>query len=211
MMVQNHKRSYLLQRYKPIIENRQFDEIDLIGFLITIRSIVFYEKGKYPNIWEICCFIAHPDRDAGTTQKGFLSAKENGYKTKPGTNIVDKHNGIKEESWYKEWKKLGKDIGFSISKEVIKEISICVLSILQGSRLIKDDIEVGSLKLLYSIDSIGLCTTEGKPDSKFIGYFVVNNLQCLLPTNECEITEAIYAERQNGVLHLVTESNRTVT
>ena len=51
------KANDIFKHYKYVIENRKFDEYDILGFLIFVRN--FISKDKYKYIYEFTDLVAH--------------------------------------------------------------------------------------------------------------------------------------------------------
>lgn len=56
------KAKFIMEHYKKLIENREFDEFDILGFLIFIRSFIKPNK-QYPLIEEFADLVAHRERE----------------------------------------------------------------------------------------------------------------------------------------------------
>ena len=92
----------LFNHYKKLIENNVFTEIDIYGFLILMRSYV--NDNNLENILEFANLVAHRERTRGKILNCIKAAKDNNY------NVINKkvegYSGIREQEWYREWKKL---------------------------------------------------------------------------------------------------------
>lgn len=87
MILKTQKEKLILNHYRQILERRTFDEFDLIGFFIFIRS--FIDKGRYPNIFEICDTIAHRDRNKGKANVSIKRIIQNKYLINSCNGIMD--------------------------------------------------------------------------------------------------------------------------
>ncbi len=127
----DEKAKKILLHYKNIIEDRSFDEYDILGFLIFIRGII--PENEYNYIHEFCNTIAHRNRDRGIIYNSVRCAIESNYELKNNLLIIKNYSGIKEETWYKQWNKAGMSLDININMEIIKDITLCVFSLVQNS------------------------------------------------------------------------------
>lgn len=123
----DEKECIIFDHYKRIIESQMFDEYDILGFLIFIRSHII---NGYPIIREFSDFIAHRERDRGIIVKNSKRVKENGYKVNKSNKILS-YKGITGNEWKAEWVKLGKNFGISLTDDILSEIMLCIFSLAQ--------------------------------------------------------------------------------
>ena len=71
------KERYLLKCYKEKIENNNFTEIDIYGFLILMRSYIYEANLLY--IREFADLIAHRQRNQGLIKEAIKNAIDNEY------------------------------------------------------------------------------------------------------------------------------------
>lgn len=99
------KEKSMLAYYKNILEQRLFDEYDILGFLIFIRRHL--SDGKYPYIKEFADLVAHRKRNQGKILDAISGAIKNQYQLIPGTAHVQGYVGMQYVDWEKEWQELG--------------------------------------------------------------------------------------------------------
>lgn len=114
----DEKAKVILQHYKNKIEEQLFDEYDILGFLIFVRSYIGL-SADFKTINEFSNLIAHRKRDRGRVMESIEVAIKNNYEVAKGTKKIKGYNGIHYNEWEKEWYKLGEkfDIKFYIFKE----------------------------------------------------------------------------------------------
>lgn len=191
------KEQSILNHYRMIIENYDFDEYDIIGFLIFIRQEV--EKNHFNLILEFCNMIAHRLRNRGRTFDSMKEAVKNNYMTIPNTKIVSGYNGILYNEWEKEWKKLFSLLNIKFTKRVLLEISLCIISLAQNVEF-KD---AGYFKIFQNNkNEIALCTTEGKAESVFVTFFIIGPFSFRRIYDGGLINDAVETIRVNGRLKL---------
>lgn len=214
MIQTNQKEKFVFRVFKELIESDSFDEIDINSFLIYIRSL--FEKNDpntYQYLCDICDFVAHRKRDKGKTADGIKRAIANNYKTVNGSNEVEGFSGIKYNVWKIEWEKLGIELGINFSEAIIKNISICVLSMLQDTVFFMDkhnQTQIAVLKILQGRKCLSLGSTEGTQNSPYVMYFKVEDISFQKRYPTCEINDPLFAKRINGELHLINELNEII-
>ena len=162
----DEKAKVILTHYKQIIEDHQFTEYDVLGFLIFIRSHV--NRYDFKNIYEFMDLIAHRKRSKGIVMDDIRTASENSYEMIEGTNRIKGYFGICTEEWEKEWEKLGKQFGLLLTKSILLEITMCIYSLAQ-STIYKDNSVQGELLLFHDVDGhLSLNTKETKERTKYI-------------------------------------------
>lgn len=201
------KESVILKHYEKLFYEYAFDEYDIRGFLMFIREHIREEK-KYPCILEFSDLIAHPRRSRGIVATAIKSAIDNDYATHDGKK-VKQYNGINEERWKSEWKKLFNELGIKMSKRLIDEITICVCSMANGSIYDDNQGHTGVLYLGFSKNKVTLVTTEGNKDSLHISFFVYSGLSIDVDWHDAYfgpwVSEAI---RENTTLKLRDDSGK---
>lgn len=162
----DEKERIMLNHYKKIIEEREFDEYDILGFLIFVREKL--NKGNLNFIPEFADLVAHRKRNKGIVMNNIIGAIKNGYAIK--NHKVQGYQGINWESWQKEWNRLALELGININNDIIIEITICIYSLAQYTKY--DDANGCSGKIELFVDgttnSLCLCTTEGHGNSFFV-------------------------------------------
>lgn len=127
----DEKAKKVLLHYKSIIEDRSFDEYDILGFLIFIREII--PKNECDYIIDFCHTIAHRKRDRGIVYENVKNAIESNYELENGLLTIKNYLGIKEDTWNRQWSITGAFLGIDIDKEIIKDVTLCVFSLMQFS------------------------------------------------------------------------------
>ena len=124
----DEKEKLLIEEYKHKFSNNSFIEYDIYGFLILIRNYIKKHKSTYPYIIEFCDLIAHRKRDRGLIMDAISSAIESKYKIDNSEKIA-LVNGIDEEEWLKEWKKISQNLKLNLTERNIDEIIMCIFSL----------------------------------------------------------------------------------
>ncbi len=198
----DNKAKQIMKHYKMLFENRLFDEYDVLGFLIFIRSYIC--ESKFPNIRDFSHLIAHRNRERGKVNDCIVSAIENGYQTEKDGKTVVGYNGINYADWINEWKNIGKEFEITFDDEIIKELSVCIFSLAQFT-CYKDEKGrgAGRLELFTGNDkSLALATTEGKKDSLYVCFFKVGCFEFAREVYAGHIVNPVEAVRVDGRLRL---------
>ena len=189
----------MLAHYKKILEEKTFDEYDILGFLIFIRS--HFPKERYQQIREFADLVAHRHRNRGVIMKSIEAAIQNEYQVKE--NRIQGYHGMDYETWCQEWIDLGKEFSIKIDFDIVLEISVCIFSLAQYSEYTSGDY-FGKVEIFISKSSeLALCTTEGRGDSVYICFAKCgpfSNMNQSFPIGR--INNAIETYRENGLLHL---------
>ncbi len=175
MVKMDIKEKIMLRHYEELFDKFLFDEYDILGFLMLIRRFV---RDKYNSIVEFADLIAHRKRDRGKVMESISAAIENNYETYNGKKIKG-YNGIDERQWAAEWEGLFNDLELKMNSRLLKEITICIFSLAQGSEYEdKAGKHHGYLMLAKGRNNtLGLCTSEGKGDSLYICFSLLNNIE----------------------------------
>lgn len=200
------KEKLMLEHYKKTIENREFDEYDILGFLIFIRNKI--TKTDYPYIYEFSDLIAHRHRNQGLILNNIQNAMDTNYECKKNSNILKKYEGIGRNRWNSQWRKLGKNFHISINNDLIKEITVCIFSLAQKTEYTSQKGHLGKIELAVdNKNNLCLLTTERNKNTVYVclakcGKFNIQTKFTLgiLPS----VAETI---RENGKLILKCESN----
>lgn len=200
------KSKKILEHYRKIIENEEFDEYDILGFLIFIRC---YLDENMDFIREFSDLIAHRKRDRGIVMTNIRNAIESGYAYNEKQNKVVGYKGISQEDWKKEWYKTGEIFNIVMNEKIIKEITLCIYSLTQKTEYDDKNGNKGHIEFCAQsrFNNIALATTEGKKDSLYICFtkytgFVINEKYDGRP-----IENVIYTKRKNGKLQLLEDNN----
>lgn len=196
------KEKLILSHYKQSLENQLFDEFDLLGFFIFIRS--FINKGTFPNIYEICDTVAHRKRNQGKAYTGIKNIIKNQYHIIGRGKKLQGANGITEKSWKHEWIRFGNDYSIKINDSIIQDISLCVVSLLQDVQIQDDQKKTFAyLKIFKFQNTLSTIITEGNDDSPSVIFFIPRTTTEVI----CDgiIDDAVYTVRENEKLRLLTE------
>lgn len=197
------KEQQIMKHYKEVLEERKFDEYDILGLLIFIRRHL--QDDIYPNIKEFSHLIAHRKRTKGLINSCIVTAIENRYETEEGSRRVIGYHGMNYDEWIKEWKDFGKEFNITFDDRIIEEITLCVFSLAQFTTY-SDEKGRGSgvIELFIGKDnSMALATTEGKRDSLYVCF---SKFGCFKPCREISgghLRNPVEAIRENGKLRLI--------
>ena len=171
------KEEAILKHYKKKIESQEFDEYDLIAFLIVIRPHLNVRKHK--RIKDFADTIAHRVRNQGIAKDAIQNAKKHGYVRTPKNNKVRGYRGIAESTWEREWRDFGKTYDIKITKKIIKDITLCFYSLSQFTTYFSDKKrdgkkgKIGKMDLSAGRDSkLALMTSENTSSSLYINFSV---------------------------------------
>ena len=202
----NKKEEINLKKIKNIIENRKFDEYDIISFLIIIRP--YLTSKKNPFIYDFANNIAHRKRDRGNALESITSAEINNYLLND-EGKVNNYNGISEENWNIEWKHISAKFNIKLTPIIISEITLCLFSLVQFSEFeyninsIKDKPNLkkikGKYELLIDDDSNLHLTTLG---TKMVCYAKLINIQVEEKYKNKILFEPVETVRINKKLYL---------
>lgn len=163
------KNDVILTHYKNVIENYLFDEYDILGFLIFIREQI--DDSRCHFVKEFCDLIAHRTRSEGMIKDNIKNAIENAYQTNKKNKVMG-YNGFKWETWINEWKIIGTDFNIDFlkdNKKLIKEITICIISLAQDTEYYDNDILIGKVEpFIDSSKKLALLTSEPNKYSPLI-------------------------------------------
>lgn len=202
----DRKARKIFNHYKIIIENNSFDEYDILGFLILMRS--YLDKNKYPCIYEICDLIAHRKRNRGMIMSAIENVIKNKYEYK-GKRLKG-YQGISQKRWIKEWERFGKNYKMKLTEQTIFEIMLSVFSILQFTEYSSKK-GGGMMKLVQGKDNkIALVTTEGKLHSKQICYSIIHPYRFHYVYPGGIIKEPVETKRVGKELQLFASKTRII-
>lgn len=197
------KEKQILEHYKKILDERKFDEYDILGFLIFIRRHLDQEKNiKTECIKEFCNLVAHRQRDRGRVYNSIQEAIKNNYAYKKKTKKIRGYSGIKENEWKNEWKYLCQWLGIKYTEEMILEITLCIYSLAQNTEY--DN--CAEMTLLYINNKFSLCTKEKEKNSPYICFAQYGPYQYsnIIPEGELEKIVETYRENGKLLLRMVT-------
>lgn len=204
------KADLILKHYKNIIENKEFDEFDILGFLIFIRSYIENDI-NFNSIKEFSDLIAHRERDRGKIMNSISNAIKSNYFYDINTKKVSGYTGISEMTWKKEWKDLGNKFNIQIDDIVIKEITLCIFSLAQKSIYNKDGYSgVVEFDAISKDGEIALLTTEGNTNSFYICFLKYGGYKVDSKCDVEPILDIVYTFRDNGKLKLKCKSDTII-
>lgn len=205
------KAKFIMEHYKKLIENREFDEFDILGFLIFIRSFIKPNK-QYPLIEEFADLVAHREREKGKVMECIKNAIDNNYSYISNSKRIQGYCGINENDWKNEWIKFGNVFNILINDDILKEITLCIFSLAQKTIYNDKKGHNGMIEFdaVSKSGEIALLTTEGRKDSIFIcfakyGEYIIDTKYDGVP-----ITEIVSTFRDNGKLKLKDRLNNII-
>ena len=198
------KEKMMISHYSSIFTDYNFDEYDVLGFLIVVRRVIRNNR-KYRNILEFADLIAHRERDRGRAYNAMKQAIGNQYAIEDKEKTVKGYNGITEDSWKNEWKKLFNELDILYSKRLMDEITLCVCSLANGSVYRKNEQSIGKMYVGLDTETIALLTTEGGNDSLSVGFFVYKGITAEVRSDYEFPQESFETKRIDGDLVLMTK------
>ncbi|MBE6113950.1 MAG: hypothetical protein E7191_02620 [Erysipelotrichaceae bacterium] len=215
-MFQN-KELVIFNHYKYLIENRLFDEFDILGFLIFIREYV--DESKYIIISEYCNLIAHRTREHGKTMdaikqleviapkviRSTASYDVVNKKKKPAKRYKLNNAGIKESEWNKELDSFFQEYGIQVNEQIKKEFILCIFSFAQNTNYENGNVN-GKAELLQMLADntliLTITLTDGTKSPVFV-FSIVGPFNFLKKLKNPTIEEAVVTKRENGELRLL--------
>ena len=203
------KAKKILEHYRKVIEDEKFDEYDILGFLIFIRS---YLDKNMNIIREFSDLVAHRERNKEIVMTNIRNTIINRYAYDENLNKVIGYSGISQEEWKNEWYKVGKIFNITLNEKIIKEITLCIYSLAQKTKYEDRSGNVGYIEFLAQskFNNIGLATTEGRKDSLYICFTKYKGFNINENYDGIPIKNIIYTKRKNGKLQLL-EGNNIIT
>jgi hypothetical protein len=128
----DEKEKLMFDHYKKVIINAEFDEYDILGFLIFIRRHI--DSSRYLLIMEFAHLVAHRGRDRGKVMSAIEGAIKNSYEQEPGCKSIKGYHGMHFEDWEAEWKSFGKEYDINLTDELILDITVCIFSLTQYTK-----------------------------------------------------------------------------
>lgn len=212
----NGKEIINLKKYKELIENRKFDEYDIIGFLILIRP---YLNNTTQFVLDFANGIAHRERDRGHAFECIMDAAKNGYHVDSNGKVIG-YSGINEVEWNKEWNDISKHFSIKITPIIISEITLCIYSLFQFSKfrysndIIKKKPELkdyqGTFELLIdNSNNLHFCTSEQKT-KRMVCYGRIKNTQVDSKYKNKFFKSAVETSRINKKLYLMYNGEKVL-
>lgn len=197
------KDNIILNHYKNLLENYLFDEYDILGFLIFVRERI--NKSRCEFIREFADLIAHRNRNQGIIRENIVNSINNLYEANRN-NAVKGYHGIKWKSWLNEWKILGNKIGINFlqdNQKLIKEITICIISLAQDTKYKDKDVIIGKVKVFIDGNkNLCLITTENRSDSLSICLMQCGPFKDIVDENDGFLDYPLETKRENKKLCL---------
>lgn len=202
----NAKELINLEHYRYLIENRKFNEYDIIGFLVLIREHL--DQKINPIFYDIANGTAHRKRNKGRIYDSIYFAILNHYRIN-NKNQVNGYDGILKEEWDKECLNIGKQFNIKITPIVFKELAICMMSIIHRSEYVTNNKSInksisikGSIEIMTECDNISLLTSDDI-NKITVCFMKVENI-IVLKKNSF-ILEPVETYRKNKFLYLKTK------
>jgi len=197
------KDSLILNHYINLLNNYQFDEYDILGFLIFIREKI--NKGNCQFIQEFADLIAHRKRDQGIIRDNLVNSINNSYELNKKKEVKN-YQGIKWEKWVNEWKILGNQIGIDFTKDnkkLLKEITICIISLAQDTKYYDKDVSIGKVEpFIDGGKNLALVTTEGTTNSLMVCLMKCGPFKDIVDNNHGFFDYPMETRRENRKLVL---------
>lgn len=195
----DEKEKLILQHYRNKIENRLFDEYDILGFLIFIRRHI----SGFPCVLEFSNLIAHRERDRGIAMECISVIQDNDYMLEKGSNRVSGYNGISFESLSEELKRIGTCLEIVLNDLIVREICLCMFSLAQYTTY-RDKDAKGKITLNQGANGIlALSTTEGNFDSIYVTFSTLPGIKHVYEYSAGIISIPVHTARENGILELI--------
>lgn len=193
------KGDYILKEYWNRVVNEEFDEYLLLGFFILLRSTDVCRT--YPTIDDFLQVIAHRKRNKGIGMDCIRNAIKNNYQFVPGTRKILDYHGMDYASWEREWMQLAAHYAVSMGGSIIKDITICVFSILQFTEY-DDNNYAGVIRLMKNKDSLALYSVEKKPGSMPVCFARIEGID-FVDDGFQDFDLPVETKRHNGKLRLI--------
>lgn len=199
----NEKELNNLNHYKYLIENRKFDEYDIMGFLVLIREYI--DQNAFPIFFDIANGTAHRTRNRGIIYDSIYNAMLNSY-TIDQNGLVVGYNGFLDEDWKKECLNISKRFNIKITPIISTELAICMFSIIHRSTYITNDKSInkkinikGSIEIVTSQDNLWICTSDDI-NKVMICFMKIDNVKIL--KKDDFIMDVVETYRKNKFLYL---------
>jgi hypothetical protein len=168
------KEELMFEHYKKVLANDEFDEYDILGFLIFIRR---HMKGsRYKLIIEFADLVAHRGRDRGMVMDAIKGAIKHSYQTEPGSKHIKGYHGIDYDDWKATWETLGKEYHIDFTDKRISDITVCIFSLAQYT-VYDDGTHKGRIELFQQNQcELFLATRENKNRSPYINFAICPSL-----------------------------------
>lgn len=199
------KEQRILCHYKKILECREFDEYDILGFLIFIRGHLD-RCSTYTYIREFADLIAHRNRNKGIILECIKVCIENNYQTEKNNRTVVGYHGLDRDEWVRQWMQLGEKFDISIDENMIREITLCIFSLAQHTQYDNHAGISGKVSLFQGNDRcLALATSSGTPDSLYVCFAKLEDIDFVRNFSAGYIEKPVETVRENGNLRLRDE------
>lgn len=198
------KEKFIFEHYKKILEERIFDEYDILGFLIFIRRHI--SSSKYPYIRDFADLIAHRNRKRGKIMECIDAGITHHHETLSGPNVVKGYSGMNYNDWEKEWFDLATEFEITLSAPIIIEITVCAFSLAQCTEYVGEkSSNKGKIELFQGKDNcLALASVAAEKGSPYICFSKVGSFDYKKQYYFGIIDEPVEAVRIDGTLHLKT-------
>ena len=199
----NEKELNNLEHYKQLIENRKFDEYDIMGFLVLIRE--YLDSKKNPIIFDIANGTAHRKRNKGKIYDCIYFAIQNNYSIDKNGHVEGYH-GVFDSEWKLECTNLSKQFNIKITPIISTELAVCMFSIIHRSRYETDKklnnkkLSIkGSIEMMTGENSLSILTSDDI-NKITVCFMKIENID-VIEKNEF-IMNAVETYRKNKFLYL---------
>lgn len=204
----NEKEIKNLEHYKQLIENRKFDEYDIMGFLVLIRE--YLDPKKNPIIFDIANGTAHRKRNKGKIYDCIYFAILNNYLIDKDGHVEGYH-GVFDSEWKLECSNLSKQFNIKITPIIATELAVCLFSIIHRSKYetdiksINKDINIkGSIEMMTSENSLSILTSDDI-NKITVCFMKIENID-IIEKNKF-IIDVVETYRKNKFLYLRSNGN----
>ena len=198
------KERFMFEHYKKILEERLFDEYDILGFLIFIRRHI--SDSEYPYIRDFADLIAHRNRKRGKVMECIDAGIAHHHETLPGTNVAKGYFGMNYSDWEKEWFDLATEFQIALSAPIVIEITVCAFSLAQYTEYVGEKSgNKGKIELSQGSDNcLALASVASEKGSPYICFSKAGSFDYKKQYSFGLIDEPVEAVRIDGVLRLKT-------
>lgn len=171
--------------------------------MIFVRERI--NKSRCEFIREFADLISHRNINQGIIRENIVNSINNLYETNRN-NAVKGYHGIKWNSWIEEWKKTGEKIGINFmqdNKKLIKEITICIISLAQDTKYKDKDVIIGRVEaFIDGSKNLCLVTTENRSNSLKVCLMQCGPFKDIIDENNGFLDYPLETKRENKKLCL---------
>ena len=204
----NEKELSNLEHYKWLIENRRFDEYDIMGFLVLIRE--YLDQKKNPIIFDIANGTAHRKRSKGKIYDSIYFAILNHYSIDDDGHVEGYH-GVLDSEWKLECFHLSEQFDIKITPVISLELAVCMFSIIHRSRYETDNKSVnkeisikGSIEMMTGNNSLSILTSDDI-NRITVCFMKIENIN-IIEKNKLRMN-VVETYRKNKFLYLRSDGN----